>query len=90
MLEGERTLITRFRTGSHSLAIEVGRLSNIERSQRLCKCKGGVQSVLHVFKDCQLTKDIHGGRYKNLQDVFSDPDVGKLLLKITSVLKVAI
>ena len=90
ILEGERIVITRFRTGSHSLAIELGRYSNVKRPYRLCQCKLGVQSVLHVFKECPLTYDIHEGQYDCLAEVFSAPDVGKLLLKITSVLKIAI
>ena len=54
-LEGERTIITRFRTGSHSLAIELGRFSKVPRERRLCKCGNSVQTVMHVFNDCPLT-----------------------------------
>ena len=89
-MECERIIITRFRTGSHSLAIELGRFSNIPRQNRLCACKRDIQSVLHVFKECPLTTHIHNGRFDNLKEVFNAPDIGKLLLKITSVLKVAI
>ena len=35
ILEAERILITRFRTGSHSLAIELGRYTNTPREHRL-------------------------------------------------------
>ncbi len=35
--ELERKIVTRFRTGSHSLNVELGRFSNIPRENRLCK-----------------------------------------------------
>ena len=63
VIECERILVTRFRTGFHSLAIELGRFSNIMRPFRLCRCNLSVQSVLHVFKDCPLTREIHRGQY---------------------------
>ena len=48
IMESERELVTRFRTGSHSLAIETGRYSNIPRENRLCSCG------LEVFKQCGM------------------------------------
>ena len=36
--EIERILVTRFRTGSHSLAVELGRYSGITRDERYCVC----------------------------------------------------
>ena len=90
ILEGERKLLTRFRTGSHSLAIELGRFSNVARANRLCKCKTGVQSVWHVFNDCPLTYQIHRKGFINLNDVFTDENVVNLLLGVTSLLKINI
>ena len=58
ILELERELTTRFRTGSHSLAIETGRYSNIPRENRICSCGTGVQTVWHVFAECPLTRSI--------------------------------
>ena len=43
MTENERILISRFRTGSHSLAVELGRFSNTSGSNRLCAC-------VHILK----------------------------------------
>ena len=88
MLEGERKLLTRFRTGSHSLAVELGRFKNVLRPNRLCKCKVGVQTVWHIFIDCPLTYPIHRRRFNNLHEVFEDHDIINLLLKITSLLKI--
>ena len=48
-LEFEREMVTRFRTGSHSLAIETGRYSNTPRENRLCSCGEGIQlSLIHI------------------------------------------
>ena len=41
-----RKAITKLRTSNHTLAIEAGRWTNIERGNRLCK-----QSTLHKFED---------------------------------------
>ena len=87
-LEGERTIITRFRTGSHSLAIELGRFSKVPRERRLCKCGNSVQTVLHVFNDCPLTVSLIPNRFDNIHDLFNDPNIGKLIMKMAAVLKV--
>lgn len=60
-MEFERELITRFPTGSHSLAVEIGRYSNITRENRLCACgkrsANGVQMLwLSVAKPGILSK----------------------------------
>ena len=45
LLEDERKLVTRFRTGSHSLSIELGRFSRTPRPNRLCSCLTSIQRV---------------------------------------------
>ena len=90
ILEGERKLRTRFRTGSHSLAIELGRFSRIPRQNRLCKCRIGIQSVWHIFKECPLTMHIHMNRFVDLSEVFNDAELITMLLRITSLLKVPV
>jgi hypothetical protein len=90
-LEIERELVTRYRTGSHSLAIELGRYSNTVRENRVCCCGNSVQTVWHLFTECPLTVplvDHHS--YNNLSEVFGDDDVHRKLLKICSKLKIAI
>ena len=86
--EDERILITRYRTGSHSLTIELGRFSNTPRENRLCTCKRNVQTVFHVFNECPLTAHVVQQRYDNLSEIFNDPDLPRLLLNITKVLKI--
>ena len=74
MLETDRILLTRFRCGSHSLKIELGRYSTprIPRDQRLCKCKQ-VQTLKHVLFECNLTQPIRNYNFpNNLRDFFAD------------------
>ena len=89
-MEFERELVTRFRTGSHSLAVELGRYSNITRENRLCKCGNGVQTVWHVFAECRETRDIVQRNYSSLKEVFEDENIHTVLLAITRRLKVKI
>ena len=91
MMEIERELITRYRTGSHSLAIERGRYSNIPRENRVCSCGDAVQSVWHIFAECPLTGPILGQQnYTSMSDIFDDQDVHKKLLLICKALKIDI
>ena len=87
ILEIERILITRYRTGSHSLAIELGRSSNIPRLERMCCCGTNIQTVWHVFTECPLTLSLTDKIYLNLQAIFSDECVHKHLILITKKLK---
>ena len=48
VMEIERILVTRFRTGSHSLAVELGSYSGITRGERYCVCGTNVQAVWHM------------------------------------------
>ena len=89
-MEYERELVTRFRTGSHSLAVEIGRYSNIERENRLCKCGDGVQTVWHVVSECRYTRNIVQKSYNNFEEVFDDENIDKILFSLTRRLKVAI
>ena len=90
MLETDRILLTRFRCGSHSLKLELGRFSKprIPREQRLCKCKQGVQTIWHCFMECTLTYGHIQGNYCDLESIFKDEDVCHKLLLICKILKV--
>ena len=91
VLEIERELVTRYRTGSHSLAIELGRYSNTARENRVCCCGNMVQSVWHLFSECPLTLPIvDHRRFNNLCEVFGDDDIHRKLLLICNRLKIAI
>ena len=89
VMEVERELITRYRTGSHSLAVERGRYSSIPRENRVCVCEAGVQTVWHLFVECPLTREVIGQQHYNcLADVFVDPDVHRKLLMICRELRI--
>ena len=90
MLEFEGKIITRFRTGSHSLAMELGRYRNIQQEYRLCEVGQAAQSIWHIFMDCHLTESIVERNYQNLKEIFDDEDVHTLLLKTTRKLKIRI
>ena len=57
-LEFQRTCISRYRTGSHDLQIELGRLAGTLRDERLCTCNAGIQTISHVLLQCPLLDDI--------------------------------
>ena len=90
ILEAERKVITRFRTGSHSLGIELGRYSNTPRERRLCECKLAVQTIWHIFSECPLTIALLTKRYPDIQAVFNDEHIYQQLLCITKKLKIPI
>ena len=53
--EFQRTLITRYRTGSHNLRIEKDRrIPNSSREDRLCLCNTGIQTIKHVLVECPM------------------------------------
>ena len=88
--ESERELVTRFRTGSHSLAIELGRYSNTARENRLCSCRTDVQTVWHVLKDCPYTKPLLPSNNLSLHEIFKEEKIHEKLLTITKKLKIQI
>ena len=90
IMELERELVTRFRTGSHSLAIELARYSNVLSENRLCVCEQAVQTIWHIFMECPLTNCIVQRNYRSLRNIFDDENVHKLLLTITRRLKIRI
>lgn len=83
--ETDRLLLTKYRSGSHFLNIQKGRCANIQRSDRLCVCKDGVQDLPHVLFNCERTEIIRDSmlRYSNLHDFFCDinkaPDILRTL-----------
>ena len=89
VLETERTIITRFRCGSHSLKIETGRFARPirPRYQRLCKCNQGIQTILHCLRDCPLTQPFISSSYTNLQEIFDDTNIANNLFIVCKILK---
>ena len=57
-IEFQRICITRYRTGSHNLAIEKGRMNgSIARDERLCPCNSDTQTIRHVLLHCPLLNE---------------------------------
>ena len=90
IMESERELITRFRTGSHSLAIETGRYSNTPRENRLCSCGLNVQTVWHIFSECPITRVLVPRDYNDLEEAFEDENLHCTLLRMAKKLKIQI
>ena len=85
-LEFQRACISRYRTGSHDLHIESGRLTGTPREERLCVCNTGVQTVSHVLLHCPLLDEIRE-RY-DVTDVVEGVMKENFLLEMERVLGV--
>ena len=87
--EFERVLITRYRSGSHNLKIESGRLCNptIPRDERLCMCNGDVQTLHHCLFDCPLLAEARAEyNYESIEDALNSPDAAKILIELEKVI----
>ena len=59
MLESDRIILIRYRTGSHKLRIETERWDKTPRENRMCVCQTEPQTLEHVLYRCQrLTRTI--------------------------------
>jgi hypothetical protein len=79
VMEMERKLLSRYRSGSHSLRVEIGRMSYppMPREQRLCSCNTGVQSLHHVLLECPLLGDLHEEYgFTSIEEAFNSNDCG--------------
>ena len=90
IFELDRILITRFRTGSHNLAIETGRFRSppTPRGERLCVCGESIQTVSHVLLECHLLEEIRNHNLNNVEEIFKWNGVCKFLLSASKVLKI--
>lgn len=63
-----RTLLARFRTGSHNLEVETGRWAQVLRENRKCKCCNldHVEDEMHFVFDCPLYSTIRDEFRKEL------------------------
>jgi hypothetical protein len=87
--EFERILVTRYRSGSHNLKIETGRLCNptLPREERICTCETGIQSLRHCLFDCPLLEEMHTNfTYTTIEEAFNLPNVAKMLLEMEKVI----
>ena len=95
--EIERINISRYRAGSHNLMIEIGRYANprIERQHRICTCGINIQTIHHVFIECNIVKHSitndslrHG--FSTISEFFEWNYLHEYLLHISKVLKIQI
>ena len=91
VLEFERVLLTRYRSGSHNLRIETGRLCcpKIPRENRTCLCGLGVQSLRHCLFECILLEEVFQGvEYTTLEEAINSPNIVNVLMDVERVLKI--
>ena len=89
--EFERVLLTRYRSGSHNLRIETGRLCcpKIPRENRTCLCELGIQSIRHCLFECPLLREVvQRVEFTTLEEAFNSPDFVNMLMDIERVLKI--
>lgn len=91
ILETDRIIITRYRTGSHHLKIETGRWSRIPRDQRNCICENGIQDIQHVLLNCQLLNNIRSQNINTIFEFFQQDTyvITEFLLKAENILKIS-
>ena len=87
-LESDRIIITKYRTGSHDLKIQAGRLTNTRRDMRLCACGNGIQTLDHVLSDCSITANlriIHDINNRNMNETMNNNDYIRLAALLKSI-----
>ena len=90
--ESNRITITKFRTGSHHLRIQTGRMTEENRYSRLCKCNMDIQTVEHMLFSCPNTayiRELYDYTNLNLTSFFESDDYMKMadILKSIDELK---
>ena len=83
-------IVTRYRTGSHCLAIEIGRMTNINRNDHVCACGVDLQTIWHIIMQCPITRSLGYTNYHSLQEIFADDNIYNMLLSISNKLKIQI
>ena len=92
VIEHERLILSKYRTGSHHLKLLAGSRNNTPRDRRLCKCKE-IQSLHHIVFECVYTNCIRTeafrGTIKSLADFFDrdEREVAGHLIVIEAKLK---
>ena len=91
-MESERIIITQYRTGSHNLRIQTGRLNSESRNLRLCKCETDIQTVDHMLFSCPNTTNArrtHDYEHQDLTSFFNSDNYTKMsdILKTIDAMK---
>ena len=76
--ERDRKIISKYRTGSHKLKVQTGRLAGSVRGDRLCECQTAVQTLEHVLLTCPLSeniREVHNIVCDDLESFFEGNDL---------------
>ena len=93
ILEFERILVTRYRSGSHNLRIETGQMCNpsLPREERICCCDTGIQSLCHVLFQCPLLNELYNEyAFTSIEEKFNRGNIAKFLIEMEQKLGVKV
>ena len=88
--EYERIILSKYRTGGHSLKIRTGRFEGLQIENRLCKCQKDIQTLQHVIFQCELTETIRLNEFgcTNLEEFFANlRNAADKLRKVEAIFK---
>ena len=86
--ENERIIITKFRTGSHDLKIQSGRLSRTDRTERKCTCGNDIQTLKHMLFDCPIIANVrlvHNITERTLETFFSSTNYERMATVLNAI-----
>ena len=90
LFEPDRVITSRYRTGSHNLMVERGRISNpiIPREERLCICNTEIQTLEHCLLRCPLLQELYTeyDKFPSVHLAFVHPNIAKFLLQMEGIL----
>ena len=91
IFELDRIILSRYRTGSHNLRIESGRMAKPSelREDRLCLCTTDIQTLKHCLLSCPLLdelKESYG--IDSIPEFMSDSGTAKYLLEMERKLEI--
>ena len=91
VFEIERISKTRYRTGSHNLLIETGRMVKpmpIPREERICLCKTDIQTLEHCLLTCPLLAHIRpSDNFSTVSDALENVKINFFLVDMEHILK---
>ena len=89
--EIERISKTRYRTGSHNLLIETGRMvkpTPIPREERICLCNTDIQTLEHCLLTCPLLAHIRpSDNFSTVSDALENVKINFFLVDMEHILK---
>ena len=91
VLETDRIIISRYRSGSRNLNIEKGRMCNpkIPREERLCLCNNKIQTLEHCLLRCTILQDLREQySFPSVNAAFDNPNIARFLLQMKKILRI--